>query len=107
MASSTAHSGEFKYQQERFKFRVVSLEFIRGKRLDIEAICFAPNLTYPNNKEHIFKYSTTAFNVQDEQLKVALTIINAVVKKAKLNKGTLHKLTIKNDNIFWLVEVKK
>jgi hypothetical protein len=103
MASIAAHSGQFKYQRERFEFRVSTLEFVRGKHLMIEAICYAPDMAYPNNKEHVFKYSTTDFHVPDEPLKVALTIISAIIKKAKLPKNKLYKLTVRNNEVYWIV----
>jgi hypothetical protein len=101
--TSTASSGECRYQKQRFEFRVLNLEFVRGKSLKIEAICYNPSLEYPNNKEKTLIYQTTNFSIQDEKLKVAMAIINAIVKKTKLPKNQLYKLCVKDSKIFYIL----
>lgn len=105
MASNAAYSGEFKYQRSKFEFRITSLEFIRGKSLKIEAVCYERGALYPANKEHVFKYSVNCFDRGDEQLKISLSMINAIIKKAGLSKGKLYKLTIRNDNLYWIIRI--
>lgn len=101
--TSTASSGECRYQKQRFEYRVLNLEFIRGKSLIIEAVCYNPNLEYPHNKEKTLQYKTTNFFLQDEELKIAMAIINAIVKKSKLPKHKLYKLCVKDGKIFFIL----
>lgn len=98
-----APSGECRYQKQRFEFRVSNLEFVRGKSLIIEAVCYNPSLEYPNNKERILKYETTNFFLKDEQLKIAMAIINSIVKRSKLPKNRLYKLCVKNNKVFFIL----
>jgi hypothetical protein len=100
---STASSGECRYQKQRFEFRVLNLEFIRGKSLIIEAVCYNPSLEYPHNKEKILRYKTNNFFLPDEELKIAMAIINSIVKKSKLPKNKLYKLCVKDSKIFFIL----
>jgi hypothetical protein len=102
-APSTASSGECRYQKQRFEFRVLNLEFVRGKSLLIEAVCYNPSLEYPHNKEKTLTYATNNFFVEHEELKIAMAIINAIVKKSKLPKNRLYKLCVKDSKIFFIL----
>jgi hypothetical protein len=105
MGSTAPYLGQFRYNSEKFEFRVIALEFIRGKSLKMEAVCCAPNLPHPNNKEQLFRYSTTDFNIPDEALKVALAILSSVIKKAHLAKKPLYKLSVREGKVYYIFGV--
>lgn len=103
MGSNVAYSGFFKYKKSKFEFRVLNLEFVRGKYLTIEAICYNPNLDYPNNKEKTIKYNTANLSVQEEELNIAMVIVNTIIKKCNLPREQLHKLCVRNNEVFWIL----
>ena len=101
--SNAAYSGFCKYKKSKFEFRVINLEFVSGQYLKIEAVCYNPHLDYPNNKEKTLKYFTSNLSIQEEELNIALVIVNAIIKKCHLPKDKLHKLCVRNNEVFWIV----
>jgi hypothetical protein len=97
--SNPATAGECLYQSFKLEYQITSLEYVCGKSVKIEAVCYNP---YSFDKEAILKYSTNNINVPDRKLDISLLIINSLIKNLKLDPKTLRKLTIRDHKIFFI-----
>ena len=93
-------AGECIYENFKLEYQVIILEYVRGKSLKIEAVCFNPFNEY--DKEAVFKHSTTNLKIVDEKLKIAFSILDSVIGNLNFNKEKLHKLVIKNNQVFYI-----
>lgn len=93
-------AGECMYENFKLEYQVVHLEFIHNKYLNIEAICYNPFNQY--DRESIFKHTITKFNSSDIKLKIALSIIDSIIKNLNLPEDKLYKLVIRDNKIFYI-----
>lgn len=106
MQNVARHTGQCFYKEFKMEFQILNLEFIKGKNLYIEAICYHP--TSAKNKEVLFQYNTSnteSCSPLDEKSAIALMIINLTIDKLKLNKNNLYKLSIKNKDVYHISKV--
>lgn len=103
MQTNTACAGKCIYESYKFEYQVIHLEFIRNKHLELEIVCYNKHNTL--DKESTLKYNTNNFNSADEKLKIALSIMDSVIKNLNLEKEKLYKLVVRNREVFYLSEV--
>lgn len=103
MKPNTTCAGECMYENFRLEYQVTALEYIHNSYLKIEAVCFNPYNEY--DREAIFKYSTNSFLAKDERLKIAMLIIDSLIKNLNLSKDSLRKLIIKNKETFYICKI--
>lgn len=84
----------------RLEYQVISLEYVLHKSLEIVAVCHNPWGVL--DKEATFKYSTTNFPIGDEKNRLALLIVESVIKNLELPKEKLRKLVIRNGQVFFV-----
>jgi hypothetical protein len=99
MSANPATAGECLYDNFKLEYQVVALEYICGKSINIEVVCYNP---YSFDKEATLKFTTTNLNVPDRKLDISLLIINSLIKNLKLDPKTLRKLTIRDHKIFYI-----
>jgi len=92
------------YENFKLEYQVTHLEFIRGKYLQLEAVCYNPYNTL--DKEAVLKYSTTNLNSTDEKLKLVLSIVDSMILNLNLSKDDLYKLIVRNNQVFYICKVK-
>jgi hypothetical protein len=97
--SNPATAGECLFENFKLEYQITSLEYICGKSVKIEAVCYNP---YSFDKEAILKYTSNNLKVPDRKLDIALLIINSLIKNIKLDANKLRKLTIKDSKIFFI-----
>jgi hypothetical protein len=101
MANDITCAGTCIYENFKLQYQIVHLEFIKGKFLQIEAICYNP---YAYDKEAIFKYCTRNFAISDEKFKIAISLLNSVIDNLELP-SIPFRLIVKNHQVYYLYVV--
>lgn len=97
---SNMNTGACILQGFEFEYQISRLEFTRNKSLNIEAVCYSPS--HPD-KEPIFKHQTKNFIIKDDRFTISMIIISSFIDKLDLPNGTLHKLSVINGKIYYIV----
>ena len=89
----------------RIEYQIIALEYIPNKLIRIEAVCLHPTQRF--DRELVFKLETENLFINDKRLEIAFSIINSTIKNIELpEKSKLHKLIIRNREVFYLCELK-
>lgn len=103
MKPNTTCAGECMYENFKLEYQVIHLEYIKNKLLKVEAVCYNRHNTL--DKEAVFKYNSNNLNIQDERLKIALSIMDSIIKNLDLPKENLYKLVVENNQVFYICKV--
>jgi hypothetical protein len=95
--------GECLIEDFRLEYKVINLTYIYNRFLHIEAICH--NHLHPYDKEAVFRYNTTLFSSNDKKLKIALLIIDSIIKDLDIP-SNITKLSIVNGKVFYIYLAK-
>jgi hypothetical protein len=96
----TSTAGTCSFENYKLEYKILNLEFISGKSLSIEAVCYNPNNKH--DREAIFKYSTNNINVYDKRLEIAFLIVRTLIKTLQLNEDNLRKLMVRNNKAYYI-----
>jgi NhaP-type Na+/H+ and K+/H+ antiporter len=101
--TNVACAGVCMHENFKLEYQVVDLEFVRNKSIKIEAVCYNRHASI--EKEAVFKHSTNNLNLLDERLKIALSIMDSVIKNLDLPKDKLYKLVVRNHQVFYICKI--
>jgi hypothetical protein len=94
-------TGECLFESFKLEYQITSLEYVIGKSLIVEAVCYNP--FNQHDKEAILKYSTTNLKSSDRKLELVLLMVNNFIDNLKLDKTKVRKLVIRNKEIFYIL----
>lgn len=96
-------AGVCTYEDFRLEYQIEYLEIIFKRSLKIQAVCYNPYNLY--DREAIFKYSTNNLSSNDIRLKIAMSMIESLIKDLRLDKNKLYKFIVKNKQVFYIGDV--
>src|SRR6202035_3546093 len=100
------NAGQCMVDDFRLEYQVIHLEYVLGKLLVIEAVCRNPYATALLDKEATFKHTTTKpLPFADEKTRIALLIVESVIKNLELPREKLRKLVIRGGQVFFVCKV--